>query len=198
MATKTHVVVDGAGALAMGRDEHGRTCVTATCSSCAARRSIAFKSYNVPRSAVTKKFHQSGWSFAKRDTVALCPACQPIAKKQPMPSLDAHKAQRTMFTLLEEHFDPATGKFDVGWSDAKIAKKTKLAESHVVEVRESAFGKLQNPELLELRQKIDALRTTLAKETAAIEEMLKETRAKGAREIRLFNERLTKAMERAP
>jgi len=183
----------------MAHDEHGRTAVVATCTSCGAKETIPFKANNVPKVAVTKKFGQRGWQFSKDAAAATCSACN-SPKKEVMPpnssSNVAHKAQRTMFTLLEEHFDPDAGTYDEGWSDSKVAKKTGLSEKHVADVRESAFGSLRDPVFDQLRADISAVKAKLDDELNAATAMIREAKSAADREIRRINEALTKAAAR--
>jgi len=73
--------------------------------------------------------------------------------------------------LLDDHFDVPTGRYEAGWSDAKIAEETGLSAQFVAEIREAHCGPLRgDPE-------VDALKS----EVATIKAMLNEVEARLAK-----------------
>lgn len=85
------------------------------------------------------------------------------------PSPDAMRAQATMFTLLQSHFNTDKGAYAQGWSDEKIAAETGMPKALVIEYRESCFGPIKEPaELSALRADITALETLQRESSGAI------------------------------
>ena len=118
------------------------------------------------RSARTK-----GWEVDDKGRHAWCPKCLKGKAKTPMDaSVNAMRQQVEMVRLLDTHFDAATGAYAEPWSDAAIAKATKLAEAAVAKFREAAYGPLRSPELEEaLRQIIEVRKKLEADGRAALD-----------------------------
>ena len=115
----------------------------------------------MPPEQIDRKFQQQGWAIDPN----ICPDClaKPAKERSAMsakPSPDAMRAQATMLTLLQTHFDVARGAYAKDWSDDKIAAETGMSKPLVVEYREACFGPIKEPaELRALRADISALET---------------------------------------
>lgn len=102
------------------------------------------------------------------------------AKDKPMPetptqSREALKQQRTLFTLLEEHYVEDTSRYAPGWDDARIAKETKLALDHVVATREAGFGPIGDPVLDALEARVAAVEAKIIAERDEFARLLTAT-----------------------
>lgn len=127
------------------------------CSRCPHEGSLKL-SVRMPPEQIDKKFTQAGWALDPH----ICPACRTKANERKAmsakPSPDAMRAQAQMFHLLQTHFDPNKGAFADGWDDKRVAVDTGLSETVVTEYRETCFGKLKEPEMVQaLRNDIAAL-----------------------------------------
>lgn len=138
------------------------------------------------------KCRESGWRAhahgeANRRKHTLCPACQKKARSHD-PESELKKAQQRMTTqpapvapaispirpitqdqraairtLLDTHFDDSVGAYLDGMDDAKIAEKVGVPRISVEIMREAAYGPiLVDPETVELRKELDALKTDIA------------------------------------
>jgi hypothetical protein len=163
-----------------GREAHsqqgGTVVATLTCSKCTATDSITFRQL-CDANEMDRKFGQRGWSVDP----AKCPdhnrrnhSCKEtktMATEAPTfaaPSPAAIAAQAKMFGLLQMHFDPETGTYGSGYSDAKVAADCRLSVDMVAAVRKEAFGDLKVPSEAQLNADIAALESLLEEATAPI------------------------------
>lgn len=163
--------------------EGGAILATLTCSKCPETLSIRFRQL-CGSTDMDRKFEQQGWAVDP----AKCPdhnrrnhsprKDQPMAASapavtHPSPSPAAIAAQAKMFGLLQMHFDPETGVYGSGYSDAKIAEECRLAVDLVAGVRREAFGELKVPaEVAQLNADIAALESLLEETIAPIQSEL--------------------------
>lgn len=74
------------------------------------------------------------------------------------------QAQRKVFGLLEDNFDPGDGVYKNGYDDQRIASETGISVSAVKEIRTAAFGKLKPPtELYQMKIDLENLETAFLK-----------------------------------
>ena len=86
------------------------------------------------------------------------PAASPVVPRQ----LTADEKRRVRELLLT-HFDDETGRYTIGWDDARISKESNSPATSVSEFREYAFGPLRpDPELASIKSEIDKMLGRLA------------------------------------
>jgi uncharacterized protein YdaU (DUF1376 family) len=159
-----------------------RTMLAMECDQCSRQDDKVVKP-NLPEVAISRFFRSAGWEVDNKCQRAVCPKCQEKAKVTDI-SAAALKRQRQMFVLLDEHFDVDDGAFEQGWSDARVAKETGLAENVVIQAREAAYGPIKvNPAFVSAGREVAELKTKLAKDLADIQGLLDQTK-------RDFEERL--------
>lgn len=95
-------------------------------------------------------------------------------------SADLHKATAKMHQLLNLHFDTEEGRFAEGWDDARIAKESGMAPTHVTEVRNLAYGELKEPEEI----------TKLRADIKSLNELISETLVTAQKEVNALNARV--------
>lgn len=108
---------------------------------------------------VVKRMLQKGWTFGAK---LACPEhrrctrkpsnqneATPVATTAPSP--DARAARREAHEHIALYFDIATGLYTDGYSDARIAKETGVAEEWVKHRREEEFGQLADPKPAEFQ-----------------------------------------------
>ena len=151
------------------------------CSRCPQKGTLNQRA-RMPPEAIDEKFKQAGWALDPH----ICPGCRVRASQErktmsAKPSPDAMRAQASMLTLLQTHFDAAKGRYAKDWSDQKIADDTKLAVSVVTEFREAVFGPIQEPEeIQQLRSDITALETLQRESNAAFAAQIASLRSQVA------------------
>lgn len=172
----------------------GAVIATLTCSKCPEVHSIRFRQL-CDANDMDRKFLQQGWAVDP----AKCPthnrrnhqphretSMSAEATTFAAPSPAAIAAQAKMFGLLQMHFDPDTGTYGGGYSDAKIAGECRLAVELVAAIRLQTFGELKVPtEVSQLTADIEAL-----------ESLLNETIAPIQSELRALRQRVTECCKR--
>lgn len=134
------------------------------CAQCGAHDEWRIAGRRPPSTILPKHFANQGWRLGKRP---ICPACakatkhkEPAMKAAPStpatpPTPDARAQRRDAHALIELTFDIAKGAFKDGYSDARIATETGVAEKWVKQRREDEFGPLKRPdEITELREQL--------------------------------------------
>lgn len=178
VSTMQHPWKDGRHGRAMKTQEGGAVLATLSCSRCLATDQIRFRQL-CGSDDMDRKFAQKGWAVDP----AKCPEHnrrnhQPrkdnkmpdSATKFASPTPAAIAAQAKMFGLLQTHFDPDTGTYGGGYSDAKIAEECRLSVDLVAGVRTQAFGELKVPnEVAQLVADMDALEQLLTEVVAPIQ-----------------------------
>lgn len=157
------------------------------CRSCAAHAECRVDA-RPPPETIAKTFEREGWSVDRRNANrCFCPDCHPSRKgtlsvtmpatlttPAPMPS---PKLLRQVFAMLEDRFNPETGAFQDGWSDARIACETGASPIFVTKTREDAFGVLRaDPDVAALRRSIDDLLSQLSALSAKVDDLDKRRR----------------------
>lgn len=116
--------------------------------------------------SIIKRMLQKGWTFGSK---LACPEhrrctrkpsneneATPVATTAPSP--DARAARREAHEHIALYFDIATGLYTDGYSDARIAKETGVAEDWVKHRREEEFGQLADPKPAEFQAIQDELK----------------------------------------
>lgn len=179
VSTQQHPWKDGRHGRSIKAQPGGAVIATLTCSRCDESHSIRFRQL-CNGGDMDKKFAQHGWAVdpAKcpthnrrnhqpRKEISMPDAAAPTFAA---PTPAAIAAQGKMVALLQLHFDPDTGTYGGGYSDAKIAEECRLCVDLVAGVREQAFGKLKVPgEVAQLTADIEALDQLLAETIAPIQ-----------------------------
>lgn len=177
-----------------------------TCSTCGAVGSINVNSLPPPE-YLDKKFSQRGWELdpnvcpdcvvKRKRAKAAAKAAVKLKEQNEMPTItkeapisenpalkavsaDLHKATAKMHQLLNLHFDADEGRFAEGWDDARIAKESGMAPSHVTEVRNLAYGELKEPEEI----------TKLRADIKSLNELISETLVAAQKEVNALNARV--------
>ena len=144
-----------------------RSMLAIVCDQCGSQDDRSTKP-DMPEVAIARLFRARGWTVDERCRSAICPKCQETPKVSEF-SAEAMKRQRQMFSLLDDHFDVDKGAFDAGWSDARVAKETGLAESAVTKARDAAYGPLKVPaEVLAAGRENGDLRAKMTKDVADV------------------------------
>jgi hypothetical protein len=184
MSSKSHSWKDAKHGRHVGSEPSGQVVATLTCSRCPATTTVRFRQL-CNAEEMDRKFAQQGWSLDP----AKCPAhnrrnhCPRPTKETKMPAETATPAptfsaptpaaiaaQAKMFSLLQTHFDPDTGVYGSGYTDAKIAEECRLSVELVAGVRKQAFGELKVPtEVAQLTADIEALEALLTETVAPIQ-----------------------------
>ena len=90
----------------------------------------------------------------------------------PTPSARASRAEAV--TAIVSYFNVAEGRYEDGWSDARIAKETGLPEDFVAKRRNEDFGPIKEPkEFAELRAEAKSLASEIGKLQAKLDAMVK-------------------------
>jgi hypothetical protein len=167
--------------------EGGAVVAKLTCSKCPEVLTIRFRQL-CDAGDMDRKFSQQGWAVDP----AKCPAHnrrnhQPQKETRmsaaeatfAAPSPAAIAAQAKMFGLLQGNFDPDTGTYGAGYSDAKIAEECRLSVELVAAVRKQTFGDLKVPaEVEQLTNDIEALESLLNESIAPIQSELRALKAR--------------------
>ena len=203
----THIYKEGTRGRSFHVDRHaGTKAGQVTCSTCGTIGSIKVNSFPPPE-YLDKKFAQRGWELdpnvcpdcvvkRKRAKAAAKAAIKQkeqsamptITKEAPISenpalkavSADLHKATAKMHQLLNLHFDVDEGRFAEGWDDARIAKESGMAPTHVTEVRNLAYGELKEPEEI----------TKLRADIKSLNELISETLVTAQKEVNALNARV--------
>lgn len=159
----------------------------------------------MPPEVVRSKLARLGWTFGKRHHE--CPGDHRPADKRerthmpandPKPALavvppaapvasDAAKAaRRDAMRWLDEAFNPSTGTYSTGISDASIAAETKLSVEAVAALREDFFGPLKLPTEVE----------AALGELAAIETSRVAMQEQAARDFQKLDQRIAEVRSR--
>ena len=137
------------------------------CSQCDGHEEITFKTA-MPPEVIRKKFTNKGWQLGRRN---ICPTCQGskhMTQQQPKLSPAAAKMQRKVWDAIMAYFDEATGRYEDGWSDERIAKVTEASVDFVKMTRATFFAELAEPE------EITALRDELSTVRGMVDEIGKK------------------------
>ena len=119
---------------------------------------------NVPAKEIAKE-----WAMA----LPIKPSPPPVQTIGPNPVI-----MRRVITLLNDHFDMATRRYDSGYSDEKIAKDAETSPDFVTTFRRSAYGELaEDPMISRLRDDVTALKDLQAQEIAKLEQEIVAVRA---------------------
>lgn len=106
-------------------------------------------------------------------------------------SAQAMKRQRQMFQLLDDHFDADKGMFATGWDDARIARETGLAESHIVKTREAAYGPIKlSPEVMKLQADLSQTRAKARQDVEQLRQLLAQMQEEHERKITTLEVRM--------
>lgn len=74
------------------------------------------------------------------------------------------KIARQVYSLLENVFDEAQGRYEKGWSDERIGKQLDVATNAVEKIRREAYGEIrEDPKIVALREDLESLKKDLAK-----------------------------------
>lgn len=167
----------------------GRVVARIECSQCGAHDEWTIAGGTPPPEMLPKHFTQKGWNLRKRP---ICPLCNSPQKKEntmsnvapitpditPTPSARAARAEAV--TAIVSYFNVAEGRYDDGWSDARIAKETGLPEDWVAKRRNEDFGPIKEPkEFAELRAEAKSLASEIGKLQAKLEAMVKRNQWSG-------------------
>jgi len=125
------------------------------------------------------------------------PAVSASAKQDPpVPQTrDTFRQQRKLFGLLEEHFDSDQHCYLRGYSDERLSQDTGLSLTYVRQAREEAFGKLIDPELSRLNDKIAATRKKHAGELDDLARAIAETKERQENELAALQDEVKRKME---
>jgi hypothetical protein len=107
------------------------------------------------------KYSLPGANTPKDEPMAT--AATSLPESTPVPTDAAREARRLATMLLEEHFDVATGRYNGGYSDKKVADESGAAVQFVAKRREEDFGPLREPaEIEEAKERLNALESKIA------------------------------------
>jgi hypothetical protein len=193
---------DRARAISLVSREYGgryRTMMCITCSKCQEEHFRVMK-LNMPEVAIARFYRGKGWEIDDKCDRAICPNCTSAGAKKSVTdiSMEALRRQREVFDLLDKHFDVKAGRYDQGWSDAKISQETGLALTLVIKSREAAYGPiLDDPEIAELRRELAEFKNKLEQDIADLREMMDTIQKAGAEQIEELGRRLAEATRRA-
>ena len=164
----------------------GRPQWSVKCSGCGVIGSVPS---SAPPESAKKALERQGWEFrttekifcqkcvkAKKGTSTMSAApvrpTAPVLAAVPTPSPAASPVvprqltadeKRRVRELLLTHFDDETGRYTIGWDDARISKESNSPATSVSEFREYAFGPLRpDPELASIKSEIDKMLGRLA------------------------------------
>jgi hypothetical protein len=183
--SKDHPWKDGKHGRSIKTQQGGAIVATLTCSRCPAAHTIRFRQL-CGQSDMDRKFIQQGWDVDpakcpdhnRRNHTAKETKPVPDSATAPAPTFAAPTpaaiaAQAKMFGLLQTHFDPETGVYGSGYTDAKIAEECRLSVDLVVGVRKATFGELKVPtEVAQLTADIEALEAMFNEAVAPIQSEL--------------------------
>jgi hypothetical protein len=180
-----------------------------SCSSCPEKLTINMATSFLPDDVLDKKALFKGWEvdpavcptcrLARRkkrekaepttaaESEALCheemenDETMGITIEPPTKSVNAVKGTLAAIRVLDENFDPKTGKYAEGWSDEVIAEKTGIALAQVIAFRLEGFGELAAPsELAKLNDDIRSLERLFNEQVDGFKAEMAQLRARAA------------------
>lgn len=191
-------MIDTSRCFSLGRDVYRRATLRIACDGCPALYERYLEAGTNPL-AILRGARAKGWDGDDRGQCWRCPACLEKRKKTVSDfSAEALKRQKQMFDLLDAHFDVDKGRFKAGWSDAKVAQSTGLAEAAVAKARDAAFGPLKiDPATADLAREVGEARLKIESDFAELAKLMADSKTEALTRLAALEAKLGKLIGRA-